>query len=68
MRLRIPGLSVEEARAVGHDVARLLSEQLPSSQRTRHLGALDLRANIAQGTPRERLAELIVQAIKKSLA
>lgn len=68
MRLRIPGLSAEEARTLGQDVARLLSEQLPRSGPTRHLGLLDLRTNIPQGTPRDRLAELIVQAIKKSLA
>ncbi len=68
MRLRIPGLSREEASALGQRVAELLAEQLPRTARAQQLGALNLRTSIPLGTPREKLPELIVQAIKQSLA
>ena len=68
LHLRVPGISAEEAQQLGQRVALLLAERLPHSAHSQHLGALDLRTTIAEGTPRERLAEIIASEITKSLA
>ena len=67
LRLRIPGLSVEEARQVGQSIAQHLAESIPASGRTEHLGALVMRTAIPAGTPREQLAGVIARAILENL-
>jgi GGDEF domain-containing protein len=65
--LRAPGLTEEEARRMGEEVARRISGSLPVQGRVARLGALELRLTIPYGIPRERLAEQIAQAILEKL-
>jgi hypothetical protein len=65
--LRAPGLTVEEARWMGEEVARRVADGLPSSGRVEPLGTLSMRLTIPQGLSRERLAERIAQAILEGL-
>jgi hypothetical protein len=67
LHLRVPGVSAEEARQLGEEVARLVAEDLSVQGRVEHLGALDLRVSVAQGMPRNRLAEEIARAIVETL-
>ena len=65
--LRVPGLGAEEARGLGNEVARRVADGLPTQQKDRHLGALDLQVSIPPGTTRSRMAKLIAEAILKGL-
>lgn len=65
--LRVPGLSPEEARRLGEDVARLLAEKLPPSARPQRIGALDLRIRAEPGAPGRDVAGQIVAALLESL-
>ena len=67
LRLRVPGLSAEEGRALGTEVARRISEALPQQGRAEHLGALEVRLAIPAGTPANRLAERVAEEIAKRL-
>jgi hypothetical protein len=67
-RLRVPGLSAEEARLMGEDVARRVAQTMPVHGRVEHLGVLDMKLSIPYATPRDRLAEEIARAIVKALA
>jgi hypothetical protein len=67
LHLRVPGLSREEARQMGEEVARRVADGLPSCGCVSQLGALDLRLSIPRATPRDRLAENIAQAIIEKL-
>ena len=67
LHLRVPGVSADEARRLGEEVARLVAEDLSVQGRVEHLGALDLRLSIAPRTPRDRLAEEIARAIVEKL-
>jgi hypothetical protein len=67
LHLRIPGLSREEATRMGADVAEHIAQSLPSDGRREHLGALDMRVSIQQGTPRDQLARVIARSILEKL-
>lgn len=67
LHLRIPGLSREEATRMGADVAEHIAQSLPSDGRREHLGALDMRVSIKQGTPRDQIARLIARSILEKL-
>jgi hypothetical protein len=67
LRLRVPGLTREQAYLLGQEVAQRLAVELSASTRTQQLGVLNLRVNLEPGTPRERLGELIAQAVTRSL-
>src|SRR2546426_7983038 len=45
LHLQIPGISREEGRGIGEDVAENLAASLPGQGKRQHLGALDLRLN-----------------------
>lgn len=68
LRLRIPGLSAEEARGLGDEVAQRIADRLPDGARPQQLGALDLRVMVPTGTERDRLALLIAEAVLGRLA
>jgi len=68
LRLRVPGLDAEDGRRLGDEVAHRIAGGLPGDVRPQELGALDLRVMIPSGTPRERLAVLIAEAILGRLA
>lgn len=68
LTLQIPGLTREEARHLAQAVGDLLAERVPPDAPPRHLGRLYLRLPLPAATPREQLAELIVDAILESVA
>lgn len=68
LRLRVPGLSAGEARRLGEEVAQRIATGLPAQISRQQLGALDLRVLLPAGTPRDRLALLIAEAILGRLA
>jgi hypothetical protein len=61
--LKIPGLTPQEAHHVANEAAQRLAGRLPDPMTALHLGALDLRLTVPRGTPRNRVADLIVDAI-----
>jgi len=67
LHLRVPGLSTEEGRSLGEEVARHVGDGLSSQIRLRHLGALDLHLTVPPGTPRTQMASVIAEAILKGL-
>ncbi len=67
LRIRVPGISAEQARSLGDDVAQRVADGLPEQVRPRQLGALDLRVMAPSGTGRDRLAPLIAEAILRGL-
>ncbi len=67
LHLRVPGLTSEEGRALGAEVARRVGEALLMRGRAERLGALELRLTIPAGTPRNQLAERLAAEIAKRL-
>jgi hypothetical protein len=67
LHLRIPGLTPQEAHQLAHEAAQRLAGRLPERMTALHLGALDLRLTVPWGTPRSRVADLIVEAILKRI-
>jgi hypothetical protein len=67
MCLNIPGLNQEAANMLGRDVIRHVGQKLPEKIRSRRLASLNVQVSIPQGTPTERLAEVIAEQICKSL-
>ncbi len=66
--IRIPGLTSQQAHHLGNEVARRLAMRLPERVAALHLGALDLRLTVPQGTRQSQAVDLIVDAIVKRLA
>jgi hypothetical protein len=67
LHLSVPGLRRGEARWLGQEVARRLSEELPRAARPQHLGALSVRAEAPEGTPVAEMVERIVATLLASL-
>ena len=67
LRLRVPGLSVEQARQFGQEVARHVAEGLPAEGPEARLGAARVRVQAAAGVPRDRLARDVARRILESL-
>jgi hypothetical protein len=67
LRLRIPGLSAEEGRALGADVARRVAEAIGPHVRREQLGRLDVRISAPAGTSRDRLASMVAERIVRAL-
>ncbi len=65
--LQIPGLTKDQARTLGAEVADRLAERLPEDVRSRQLGALNVRLTLPATTPRDQLAGPIVDAIIEAL-
>ena len=65
--LRVPGLRREEAQRLGQEVARHVTDGLPSQGRLQRLRALDLHVAIPPRTPRGKLAKSITDAILERL-
>jgi hypothetical protein len=66
--LRVPGLTSDEAHQLADETARRLAGRLPDRVTAQDLGVLDLHLTVPWGTPRSRVADLIVEAILKQLA
>jgi len=67
LRLRVPGLTEQEAHKLGEEVARRVADALPAQSRVEHLGLLDLRISVPTGTPKDQLAQHIAEEILKRL-
>lgn len=66
--LRVPGLSANQAKSLGTDVARRVGEALSRSERVRvDVGELDVRLELAPGMALEPLAQAIADAILSRL-
>ena len=68
LHLRVPGLTAEEGRRLGEEVARQMGASVPARATPLHLGALDLRLTLPSGLSRARLAQEIAMAILERLA
>lgn len=67
LRLRVPGLSVDEGRVLGEEVARTLSDHWPEGIRSRELGVLNLKVEIPAGTRRGDIARIVGEHILGAL-
>jgi hypothetical protein len=67
MQLRVPGFSAAEGRGLGQQVVHRVAGGLSDQVRPQQLGALDLRVTAPPGTPGDRLATSIAEAILKGL-
>jgi hypothetical protein len=67
LHLRVPGLSQDDGRRLGEEVARQVADQLPTGGRIEELGALSVRLTVPEGTSRDRLAAAIANLILERL-
>jgi hypothetical protein len=65
--LRVPGMSTEDGRACGHEVARCLADSLPDDLNQRNLGALSIKVPVPAGMSRDHLASMVAKAILRGL-
>lgn len=65
LALRLPGVGVERARAIGERVAHLVAEGLAANAGLTDLGAVELKVQLHpwEVTP-ERLADAVTRAIE----
>jgi len=68
LRIRVPGLSAEQARSLASDVARTVSEGLPSPVREAELGQVKIRVSVPDGSGHEALKASVAKAILEALA
>jgi hypothetical protein len=67
LRLRLPGLSMEQARRFGQEVARQVAEGLPAEGRHTRMGAAQVRVHSPASAPRDQLARNVALRILESL-
>jgi hypothetical protein len=67
LHLQIPGRTPQEAHQLANEAAQRLAGRLPEQMTALHLGALDLRLTIPPDTPKNQMADLIVEAILKRI-
>jgi hypothetical protein len=63
LRLRVAGLSRDEARHLGEQVARRVAGRVTQHGRLGQLGALEMRLALPSGTPRDLLAHMVADRI-----
>ena len=68
MRLRIAGVSPQQARVIGQQVAQALARRVESLSTGRQLSGLDLKIRMSEGQTPEQLTETIVQTILARIA
>ena len=67
LNLCMPGVSKEEARAMGQNVAERVARSLPERTKNTHLGAVFLRVRVPVGTPRDEIEKLVALSILEKL-
>jgi hypothetical protein len=67
LRLRVPGLSVEQGRCLGQKMAEGLRASLAEHVRREKLGALNLRVTIPPDTPQDQLAAIVARRISQGV-
>lgn len=65
--LRLPGLSLDEARAISREVAVRVGHGLAEALPPRSLGALDLRLTVRAGASRDEMVDSVATAILGAL-
>ena len=65
--LRVPGMSNDEGRRLGQEVAERVSAQLPESSSDQRIGELTIRLTTSPGASRSQLAEAIAEQILQQL-
>ena len=67
MRLRIPGLTREEADRLAKDVVFWLERHLAYEAPKRKMEELNLRVHVSSTTPKRLMAEMIARQIREGL-
>lgn len=67
LRLRVPGLSADEARTLGEDVVRRVREHLSPDVSRQRLGALAIRLTASAEADRGALVEEVATRIVSAL-
>lgn len=67
MVLRLPGVDENMAFEIVREITRQVSEQLPDSGKSRQTGSINLRLQVASGTPENEMVQLITSALLKIL-
>jgi hypothetical protein len=67
LRVRVPGLSRDEAGRVAADAVQRVADRLPPDGATRHLGRVTLRVPVAAGSSRETVVAAVARAIGEAL-
>ncbi len=67
MTMQVPGVSAEEGRQLGQDVAKRVAERLPTNLTDRYLPSLDLRVALPQGAQRGEWAAIISESIVRQI-
>ena len=67
LRVRTSGLTREQARTLGENVARHLAENIPGGRRSRKLQNVSIRINKPAGHTEDRVAETIANQIRRRL-
>lgn len=67
MILRLPGISEEEGRQLGLDVAQRLAANAPDYAEDQHLGALNLQLSLSPSLSREQMTNAIASQIWRQL-
>ena len=57
--LRIPGLSAEDARCLGEEVAQRIADKLPAGVGSRYIENIDLRLSLPSDTSRKKMVDII---------
>jgi len=61
--LRIPGLSVDDARHIGEEIAQRIADELPAGVGSRYIEKIDLQLSLPPGVSRKRLVDVIAAGI-----
>ena len=67
LRLMLPGLTQQDARRLGQEVARRLNAQLPAAFPAARLDVVELQLSIGNRASVEQMADAIVATILKRL-
>ena len=65
--LKVPGLSGDEGRRLGEDVAQRIAARLPEGAKDRYIGELNVQLSFAPNTGREQMSESIANQIIQQL-
>jgi len=67
LRIRVPGLSKDQARTFASDVANRVSDTIPAQAWSRQLGQVRVRVAVPEGSSQETLKRAVARAIRGAL-
>lgn len=65
--LQVPGLTGDESRQFGQEVAERIAARLPEGAKDRYIGELNVQLSFAPNTGREQMSESIANQIIQQL-